>query len=189
MIEANNPEINVDELMDKIRQEVAMRQSSLPVDERGWAMTPTMVANINQIEALLNNAEFKAQVLTDLPKKLDKFPFNISKPLQKFALKLYGFLFKEQRAVNFSLIEAVRESLALNKQLIEQIKALQVQMNGMSDRITATDARVNNLSDRITATDAGVNSLSNRMSDRITATDAGVNNLSDRITATDAGVN
>lgn len=188
MIEANNPEINVDELMDKIRQEVAMRQGSLPVDEREWAMTPTRVANINQIEALLNNAEFKAQVRTDLPKKLDKFPFNISKPLQKFALKLYGFLFKEQRAVNFSLIEAVRESLALNKQLIEQIKALQVQVNGMSDRITATDERVNGVSDRITATDAGVNNLSDRIMAtdvRLAATNERVNGIGDRISATE----
>jgi O-antigen chain-terminating methyltransferase len=172
MIEANTPEINVDELMHKIRDEVARRHNvSLSADSRAIDINVTTMANLSYIEALLNNAEAKSQVRTEIPKKFDRFPFNISKPLQKFALKLYAFLFKEQRAINFSLVQALRESVALNRRLIEQVTVLQSQMKDVSDRLTATDER---LTTTLTATD-----------ERLTATDERLTATDERLTATD----
>ncbi len=131
MIETNNPEIDVDELMENVRQEVAKRQNKpfgkekLP-EKPGDKISPFL---INQIQALLNNAESKSQIRTEFPEKLNRFPFTISRRFQKLALKLYAFLFKEQRAVNFSLIQALKDSLALNQQLIKQVTALQAKID------------------------------------------------------------
>ncbi|HEY9652633.1 MAG TPA: methionine biosynthesis protein MetW, partial [Coleofasciculaceae cyanobacterium] len=145
MIEANNPEIDVNELMEKVREEVARRKSiftsennSLPVDNK----KSILLNSIQNIEILLSNAEVKSQIRTEFPQKFSRFPFNISKPLQSFILKVYAFLFKEQRVVNLSLIQAFRESLSLNQQLIEQIKALQLQMKELSDRLTVSEQRI-----------------------------------------------
>ncbi|MFP5268874.1 class I SAM-dependent methyltransferase [Coleofasciculus sp.] len=139
MIEANNPEIDVDELMKKVREEVAKLQNKPLWKEKstGINLQPNNGINlriISQIQALLNNAESKSQVRTEFPEKLNRFPFTISRDLQRFVLKLYTFLFKEQRAVNFSLIQALRESLALNQQLNQQIAVLQDQIKSMDER-------------------------------------------------------
>jgi len=136
MIEANNPEIDVDDLMEKVREEVAKRQSK-PFTKENVNRQPTIGINpllTHQIQAFLNNAESKSQVRTEFPEKLNRFPFTLSRRLQKFILRLYAFLFKEQRAINLSLIQALRESFALNQQLSEQIAALQSQLKLMDER-------------------------------------------------------
>ncbi|MEQ9552825.1 MAG: class I SAM-dependent methyltransferase [Coleofasciculus sp. G3-WIS-01] len=133
MIEANNPEIDVDELMEKVREEVARRQNQ-PLGKENYLGTndpPEKCINpllIHQIKALLNNAESKSQVRTEFPEKFNRFPFTLSRRLQRFILKLYAFLFKEQRAVNLSLIQALRDSLALNQQLSEQVTDFQAKL-------------------------------------------------------------
>jgi len=179
MIETNNPGINVDELMQKIREEVARRQETVKEDTR-ISIGSAISAEINNIEFLLNDAEFNSQVPTKFPDKLNRFPFNISKRLQRLSLKLYGFIFKKQRVVNLPLIQAVRDSLALNRQLIEQVTALQVQVNVMGDHITTTQQHLSGMGDRITGTEKQVN----RTGDRLTVTQKQVNQISDRITVT-----
>ena len=179
MIETNNPGINVDELMQKIREEVARRQETVKEDTK-ISIGSAISAEINNIEFLLNDAEFNSQVPTKFPDKLNRFPFNISKRLQRLSLKLYGFIFKKQRVVNLPLIQAVRDSLALNRQLIEQVTALQVQVNVMGDHITTTQQHLSGMGDRITGTEKQVN----RTGDRLTVTQKQVNQISDRITVT-----
>jgi O-antigen chain-terminating methyltransferase len=135
----------------------------------------------SNIEALLNNAEFKSQVRNHWPEKLARFPFNLFK---KIALKIYNFLLKEQRAVNFSLIQALRESVALNRHLSEQVNLIQTQLNTISDRVRAaekaTDERlhqIHQLSERVSSTEQGVHQLS----ERVSSTEQGVHQLSERL--------
>ncbi|MEQ9623716.1 class I SAM-dependent methyltransferase [Coleofasciculus chthonoplastes] len=134
MVEFNNSEITVDKLIQKIREESARRKPILTgsLDELNVVSVNQTLA-VNHIESLLHNAELKSQVRTEFPKKLNRFPFSLSKPLQNIALKLYSFLFKEQRAINFSLIQALREALSLNRQLIEQVTVLQGQVRQMNE--------------------------------------------------------
>jgi len=143
MIEANNIEINVDELMQKIREEVSSRQKKIPsgsaISNRVSGITPV---RDSQIEALLNDAELYSQVPTEFPAKFNRFPFSLSKGLQRFFLKLYGFLFKKQRVVNLSVIQSLRESVAVNQQLIDQVITLQSQLQETSDRLRVTDERL-----------------------------------------------
>ncbi|MEW5861561.1 MAG: hypothetical protein AB1861_29960 [Cyanobacteriota bacterium] len=156
MIESNNLEINVDELMQKVRDEVSRRyESTLPENAKLSSIRPINTEQSSHIETLLNEAELFSHVPTEFPDKFKRFPFNLSQGLQTFVLKLYGFVFKKQRVVNFSLIQALRDSLALNRQLVEQVTALQLQVKEMSDRLKANDEYVK-------ATDARLNAINER---------------------------
>ena len=182
MVEENNRNINVDELIQKIRQEVAKRESiSQPVN-REFRVGAVIVENyINHIEALLHNAEFKSQVRTHWPEKFKRFPFNLTGWLQKFSLKLYNFFRREQRAVNYSLIEALRDAVVLNRNLSEQITALQTQLNGISDRLSATDESLAGTRDSLNLTDERLQG----MSDRLNATDERISTAEKQLSATD----
>ncbi|WP_414548189.1 class I SAM-dependent methyltransferase [Anabaena sp. CCY 0017] len=129
MIDSNNPEINVDELMQKIRQEVAKRQvnSQRTETKNNNIDISILKSNISYIESLLINAESRSYARSKWPDKLNRFPFNISSKLQKNILKAINFVFKDQREVNFNLLLAVKESVKLNRQLIEQIQTLTTQ--------------------------------------------------------------
>ncbi|MBD2004105.1 MULTISPECIES: class I SAM-dependent methyltransferase [Cyanophyceae] len=184
MIEASeNFEIDIDELMQRIREEVNQRKNISNSEKTASIRLDTAKGGIDtsNIEALLNNAEFKSQVRNHWPEKLDRFPFNLFK---KITLKIYNFLLKEQRAVNFSLIQALRESLALNRHLSEQVNLIQTQLNTISDRVSSTEQGVHQLSDRVSSTEQGVHQLS----DRVSSTEQGVHQLSDRLSATEKAI-
>ena len=161
MIEPNNPEINVDDLMQKVRDEVARHNHpSHSVEEKSNGVNAMSVLNTSNIEPLINDAEFNSQASTKWPDKLNRFPFNFSKRLQRFILKLYRVLFKKQRVVNFDLSQALRESLALNRELVEQVITLQAQfrttyerVSEIGDHVTATDERISEIINRLKATD------------------------------------
>jgi hypothetical protein len=132
MIETNNPDINVNDLMEQVRAEAAKRRSNISVKVTQLAIEKNTsdIENfkILNIQALINNAENRSQVRTKWPDKLNKFPLNVSKKLQQLILKSLNFFFKEQRVVNISLAQAGRESLELNRELIKQIVNLQAKI-------------------------------------------------------------
>ncbi|MBV9388351.1 MAG: class I SAM-dependent methyltransferase [Chroococcidiopsidaceae cyanobacterium CP_BM_ER_R8_30] len=189
MIEANNPEIDVDKLMQSVLEEVAKRQKNFTPkninSNFNFNIGTTSVSTINEvdfknIEYLLNDAEMNAQLPTKFPEKFNRFPFSISKPLQRFGLKLYGFLFKKQRVVNLPLIQAAKDSLTLNRRLIEQVAALQTQVSLMGEHLAATLVQVTDMNDRLVTTDERVAVLD----DHLTAIDERVVVLDDHLTAT-----
>jgi hypothetical protein len=123
MLEHNNPSIDVDDLMARIQQEVAKRgvgYEPVSAESDGSQMHP-----LASIEALLNTAQVKAEVRTKWSGKLLVFPFDRSVKLQRFALRILGYLFKDQRHVNFSLIAALHETLAVNRGLLQRLAALE----------------------------------------------------------------
>ncbi|MEA5502226.1 class I SAM-dependent methyltransferase [Halotia wernerae UHCC 0503] len=186
MIESNNPEINVDELMQKIREEVANRQgNSRLVGIKTNVDTANLMSHLAYIESLLKNAESRSYIRTKWPDKLNRFPFNLNSSLQKFILKLINFFFKDQREVNFNLILSFKESIALNRQLIEQIKTLKVQMD---ESLSAVDSNIQGMDERLSAVDSniqgidnGLNTIDNWISTWITTIEENLNNLNTRI--------
>lgn len=185
MIEANNPKIDVEKLLAKVRAEVATRHKHQTKAEFKVS-SPSQIntlANISFIEALLNSAKEKSQVRTELPKKIDRFPFNL-RWCKKIALKLHEFVFKEQRSINLNLIDALRESTLVNKQLSEQVKALQAQVSNNGDRLVANNEQIHNISDRLITTDAQIHNIS----DRCAANDSQIRNISDRLTTADTQI-
>jgi O-antigen chain-terminating methyltransferase len=152
------------------------------------------IVDLDRIRELLNEADLYSEVPSKLSDKFNHFPLNLSLFLQKFLLKLYGFLFKKQRVVNFSLSSAIRESLAVNLQLVEQAKVLQEQINAMSNRLTAVDERIQGCIARLNTTDNRLHGASERltnaeihliaMSDHLGITDGQVHEVSERLMAT-----
>lgn len=169
MIEENTPEINVDELMQKIREEVSKRQNYSQLKrEKSQPIKINSMATFNPIlayiEGLLKNAEVRAEVRTKWPDNLNKFPFNfLNKELKKIPLKVLNFLFKDQREVNFNVIQALKESVTLNRQLIAQITSLKTQMdehlNAVELRLKQIDERLDTLYSRVPDIDVKFNKI------------------------------
>lgn len=154
MIESNNVDINVDELMQKVREEVAKRHNiSVVGDAKFGGLNEIDFVQDSPIEGLLNQAELFAQVPREFPDKFNRFPLSLSGGLQKFLLKLYGFLFKKQQVVNFSLIQAQREAINLNRKLLERVTELQLQVNELNKRLEATNEQLKATDDRYTKND------------------------------------
>jgi O-antigen chain-terminating methyltransferase len=159
MIENNNPEINVDELMEKIRQEILSRQgySSGASINNNNIDTSDFTSNIGSrmgyIESLLKNAESRAYIRTKWPEKLNRFPFNLISKLQTLILKGINFLFKDQREVNFNLILSLKESLRINHQLIAEVKNLKSQID---DCLISGDTRFQGINERLNILDNSI---------------------------------
>ncbi|MBN3891022.1 MAG: class I SAM-dependent methyltransferase [Nostoc sp. JL31] len=178
MIEPNNPEINVDELMDKIRKDVVKRQGQVYSQEENLQSnldTSKLKLSISNIEAFLKNAESHSIVRTKWPDKLNFFPFNLSAKLQKLIIKIINFLFKDQREVNFNIINSLQESVALNYQLIEQIATLKAQVDsrlvnmnsrvqGIDEQLVNMDSRVQGIDERLVNVDSCIQGINDSLS-------------------------
>ncbi len=165
MIEKNNSEINVDELMEKIRQEILNRQGhSRSMETKNNADTANFMSKISlsigHIESLLKNAESRAYIRTKWPDKLNRFPFNLISKLQKFILKAINFLFKDQREVNFNLILSLKESLTINHQLIAEIKTLKTQID---DCLITVNARFQAANEHLNIVDSSIQELDQKI--------------------------
>ncbi|BAS57032.1 MULTISPECIES: hypothetical protein [Leptolyngbya] len=132
--------VNIDTLIDKIRQEAAQRQTVSQYQPPANIDAANRIRSSN-IEALLNAASAKSQIRTDLPAKLKRFPWSLGRGFGKAALKTYSFLFKEQRAVNFSLNQALRETLLLNQSLVKKVSELQAEISDLQARLDAIEEK------------------------------------------------
>jgi 2-polyprenyl-3-methyl-5-hydroxy-6-metoxy-1,4-benzoquinol methylase len=188
MIDSNNPEINVDELMQKIRQEVAQRQVNFQRTEskNNNIDISILKSNISYIESLLTNAESRSYARTKWPDKLNRFPFNISSKLQKNVLKAINFVFKDQREVNFNLLLAIKESVKLNRQLIEQIQTLKTQtseqftnVQGINERLSIVDMHFLEMHKRLSA----VETRFQEMDERLSAVETRFQEMDERLSA------
>ena len=141
-IETYYPNLNVQHLLDKIRQE-ALRQNlapgvpSAPVPPpppatgelvlKGDFDREAINNQIDYIEGFIKTAESRAAVRNQLPDKFGRFPWLLFKPLQALALKILNTIFRDQREVNFNLASALRECLQLNRQLLSEVESLRSQ--------------------------------------------------------------
>lgn len=121
LIDDSNPNIDVNELMAKVHEQIATHAVPSILSGRGGlrADITTMVARID--EALVA-AESSSQVRTTLGRStrlFRGFPM-----LQELFLRALTFIFRDQRNVNASIVEALRTSLQLNVRLCEDIDHL-----------------------------------------------------------------
>ncbi|MEH2249101.1 class I SAM-dependent methyltransferase [Nostoc sp.] len=163
MMEENNSEINVDELMHTIREEVVKRQVySQQINSESNLDTSKLKLSISYIETFLKNAESRSSLRIKWPDKLNRFPFNLSAKFQKLILKALNFIFKDQREVNFNIINSLRESVVLNHQLIGQIATLKAQadnrIQSLDERVVTIDTSIQGIENSLNAIDTLINS-------------------------------
>jgi O-antigen chain-terminating methyltransferase len=165
MIESNNPEINVDELMEKIKEEVAQRKANYRPPQTKSALSISSLSNhLNHIEALLQNAESRSLTRTKLPAKYYKLP--LAEKLEKFILKTFNLLFRDQREVNSNLTSAFKQSISINHQLITEIEALRSQLDerlgNVVSRTQSVDGRLGNVASRTQSIDERLGNVASR---------------------------
>jgi len=110
-----------------------------PSAQRTYVYTSELDAGT--VEALLLTARKMAYVRTVWPRKLWIFPFNVSAGLRRTFLRLFAFLFNDQRHVNFALAEALREQLQIVKELHGLVAALQSEMRNLDARLAQLEDR------------------------------------------------
>jgi O-antigen chain-terminating methyltransferase len=135
MLESGNPNVNVDELAQRVRDEVARVQHSRVTDVAGERiLTLRGSVNLGAIESWVAIADQKTRARTKWPNHLHIFPFTRSGRMQGFVLKVLAFVFKDQRQANEAFIAAFRESIILNRQLIEQLQLLRDRVEELERR-------------------------------------------------------
>jgi SAM-dependent methyltransferase len=87
--------------------------------------TAAQQSQITHMGLMLDAAVQKAQPRSQLPGKLARLPLIRSGKVQRLLLKVYNFLFKEQRTAQMGTIQAVRESAKLHQQMLEQLAVLE----------------------------------------------------------------
>ena len=141
-IETYYPNLNVQHLLDKIRQEALRQNLHLGVPSAPLPPPPAATRElvlkgdfdreainnqIDYIEGFIKTAESRAAVRDQLPDKFGRLPWLLFKPLQALALKILNTIFRDQREVNFNLASALRECLQLNRQLLSEVESLRSQ--------------------------------------------------------------
>lgn len=190
----NHPEFNVDELMQKIREEVANRPREpqvrkITTDKPEISnSTATFHHNIfNHINTLLFNAESRAITRTKWPDNLNTFPLNLSKPFQNIALKLLNFIFKDQREVNFNVIRALKEYVLLNRQLVEQVTSLKTQIDerfsAVNIHLDTVDTRLQAMEERLSAVCNRIPNIDDRWNDFNTKVNSSISDIQQRLDA------
>jgi len=131
----DNPNVDVNDLMARVHDRVRRdeRVETAPAMERTYVYASELDAA--SIEALLYTARKMAQVRTVWPRKLMLFPFTVSRSLRRTFLKLFAFLFNDQRHINFALTEAVREHVQLTKEMHGLIASLQSEVRVLEARL------------------------------------------------------
>ncbi|WP_017319088.1 methyltransferase domain-containing protein [Mastigocladopsis repens] len=201
MIDKNNPEININELMQKVRDEVARRKNRfrLPVVSTFNIEASVMDWKISHIQALLRNAESRAIVRTKWPDNLNRFPFNLIRGIQKIALKILNFIFKDQREVNFNVINALKESTELNRQLIAQVETLRSQLDEqlstvatpfdeLNERLSTVHTHIEGLSENLSLVNTRIQGMDDRWDTINSSTNSRMSDIQKRLDAVDSRV-
>ncbi|MDM9584998.1 methyltransferase domain-containing protein [Nostoc sp. GT001] len=168
MIESNYPETNIDELIHKNVEQISKNQAHSQLgDSQSNLDTSNLKLSISYIETFIENAESRSSARTKWPDKLNLFPLNLSGKLQKLILKIMNFIFKDQREINFSIINSLKESVALNHQMVEHIATLKTQVDnniqGLDERLIAMDNRFPGLDERLVAMNNSIQGLDERL--------------------------
>lgn len=112
MIEPNNPEINVDELMAKVREEVARRRAANSSPTPQPSSTGAIATGIDwpQLHAGLHAAERYAQVGTFVPNwpRFGRVRRSLARCVARVLLYLSDFITTRQREFNNAVLQSLR---------------------------------------------------------------------------------
>ena len=145
MIESNNPEIDVNQLMERIRAEVAHRRDLGLVQRNGSGdAVSTVLPQVHFLAPLppmvsARRIDVKAERLTSILRRARE-KTEVSKRIPKLLRRL----FRRQGGYNNLLLESVavltRTNVELNKRLQELAGAFEIQNRWLSDLSSACDA-------------------------------------------------
>ena len=122
MLQMNFPEINVDKIKKEILHELNYHsKSNNPGEVSSKVNLDQLKQQAKYIEGFINTAKSRTEIRTSWPQSLNRFPFILLKPLAFILLGCLKLLFKDQREVNFNILETLKEFIKLNGKILEQI--------------------------------------------------------------------
>ncbi len=138
MIESNNPEINVDELMERIREEVARRRARndipAPPASRLADSTPTTI-ELSRLHTHLSAVEYHAsRVGAALPElaRFSRVKRKIGRQVARIVLYLSRFITEQQKQFNWATLHVLQD-------LSESMRRV---ANGFGERVKREDDEV-----------------------------------------------
>lgn len=146
MILPNNPDLNVGELMARVRHAAAKIRASGSLDEIDMSALDAdviLVAAIDRqrsIAHLIDRAAERSEPRTELPKRLAMMPAPFG-ALRKPFLNAFNYVFKQQREVDDSLIAALRDVLHVQTVLGERVRALSDEIRDLKHRLSAIETQ------------------------------------------------
>ena len=154
MIQTDRPNITPKLLIGKLQDEIQQQQS---IDISPTALLSSRLVHrqskLEYINLILSDAFSMSQARTTLPQKINRIPFFSNAKIQRILLKAYNFLFKEQRTINFGIIQVARENTSLNQQTSDQIINLEDNLQRLNissvDRLTKLEDYLTRLDDRL----------------------------------------
>jgi SAM-dependent methyltransferase len=191
VIETHQPDQTPARIGQRLQAEIRRQQQwevspDSPVSVRHSAQQ----AQIAHIGLILDAATQKAQPRQQLPGKLARLPIVGHRKVQGLLLKIYNFLFKEQRTTQMATIQAMRESAKLHQQLLEQTHTLEGFLQGLqaaiSPRLEMIDGRLLAIEQRLGFTEQQLG--------RIQLPESGIvqldrlDHLDDRLTTVEASI-
>jgi SAM-dependent methyltransferase len=146
MLDVQNPDIKVDEIMQRIQEKVRLRREQAAPPQAGATVPPDSSIAFNQ---LLAQARDLAQVGSNLPpmSKMQGVKRRIVEPMAKAFLRIAQLITRDQRAFNNSVIA----SLQAFDERLTQAAATSAQASATSAQASArTTTRLEEIAARIT---------------------------------------
>ncbi|WP_324282115.1 hypothetical protein VKI22_16170 [Cyanobacterium aponinum UTEX 3221] len=124
MLEVNIPTINKQKIQDEIIVKIASFSQKNKTNNRYNNYWDSINKQIDYLQELIEVGKLRAKVRENLPQNFDKFPLILLKPFMSKSLKIFRFLFKDQREVNNNVLQALEESVKINKVLLAEIQTM-----------------------------------------------------------------
>jgi hypothetical protein len=148
MIRSNNPSIDAEALMRRVRDEAdRLRAGGALEDARRqrWDAGSNRLTEIidrqNAIIVFLNDAEHRNQPRTQVPYRLTKLHGMGEKPVQ-FMLRIFNYLFKQQREVDASQNAALREMTWLVVAAAQDLTNLTKRVSELTERLERLESNI-----------------------------------------------
>jgi 2-polyprenyl-3-methyl-5-hydroxy-6-metoxy-1,4-benzoquinol methylase len=148
MAQPKKMEIDLDELLRKVRGKLHRLKGqeiphfgSPPPQGGGAGRFREALTQSKNIEDGLNLIRRHSRIRTELPRSLDRFPINRIGLLRKLLLKGYELLFRDQRAVN----NAIADALVEIRRMAELSSTTLTRVDGMEAILKALETRTNDL--------------------------------------------
>jgi hypothetical protein len=148
MIRSNNSSIDAEALMRRVRDEAdRLRAGGALEDARRqrWDAGSNRLTEIidrqNAIIVFLNDAEHRNQPRTQVPYRLTKLHGMGEKPVQ-FMLRIFNYLFKQQREVDVAQNAALREMTWLVVAAAQDLTNLTKRVSELTERLEALESNI-----------------------------------------------
>ena len=163
MVSEEGSNISIEEIMHRIKEEAAKRGSAesgaVGMGIAGSGGAGEIDFPKQKLELLINDARYKSQTRTKIPNALNRFPVSKSKLLQKIILKFYEVLFREQRAVNNEMLDALQEFSAFQSKAADAVNGLRSKIAGLEERFIGMDGKIAGIDGKIGGLDENISRI------------------------------